>query len=281
VLKLKSLENHWAEILCGRSEFKLMGRAHDDFPELPDPKDLEFTDVDGAELIDLIQRTQFAVSPDEARINLNGVLLECDGDNATMVATDGHRLTKYTRAFAGPRLETGVIIPRKGMLEVRRLLERVTGDTAMAVGGGHLFVRADELLLSVKLTDVTFPPYREVIPGAHERRAYVDRQEFQSALRRAEVVAPEKTATVRLRLEAGVMELTADNPDLGVARQEIAVEYDSSELVAGFNARYLMDVLEVIETEEVQLDFQGELDPCVLRPRDGPDYLGVVMPMRI
>ncbi|MCA9713481.1 MAG: DNA polymerase III subunit beta, partial [Myxococcales bacterium] len=97
----------------------------------------------------------------------------------------------------------------------------------------------------------------------------------------AEVMAPEKTSTVRVKLDGSSLELTADNPDLGVAHQEIEVNYDGDPLVAGFNARYLIEVLEAMDTNQVYLEFQGELDPCVLRPVDGPAYLGVVMPMRI
>lgn len=281
ILRVKGLENHWAEITSGRSEFKLMGMPENDFPELPDPKGLKFTAVPGHALIDLIQKTQFSISTDEARVNLNGVLFECDGKRGTMVSTDGHRLTKFDCDFPGPKLQKGVVIPRKGVLEIRRVLDRIAGDVGLAVGEQHLFVQAEELMLSVKLTNVTFPPYKQVIPSAHQRRARGVRNDLVNALRRAEVMAPEKTATVRLQLDPGKLELTADNPDLGVAHQEVPIEYDGEPLVAGFNARYLLEVLEAVDTEAVELDFQDELDPCVLRPVDGPDYIGVVMPMRI
>jgi len=286
-ITIKGLDNHWAQILTGKSEFKLMGMPETDFPELPDPakakgaKAVKFTTIAGHVLSDLIQKTQFSVSTDEARVNLNGVLFESDGQTAVMVSTDGHRLTKYACAMNGPVLEKGIIIPRKGMLEIRRVLDRVQGEVELGVGEQHLFVRAGELALSVKLNNVAFPPYKQVIPTSHQRRVTVPREEFQGALRRAEVMAPEKTATVRLELSEGKLELTADNPDLGVAHQELGIDYDGESLVAGFNARYLMEVLEVIDGDEVALEFQGELDPCVVKPVDGPDFLGVVMPMRI
>jgi DNA polymerase-3 subunit beta len=232
-------------------------------------------------LSDLLVKTQFSVSTDEARVNLNGVLFECDGATATTVSTDGHRLTRYTCRFPGPKLDKGIIIPRKGMLEIRRLLDRVQGDVSLGIGEQHLFVKAEELAMSVKLNSVQFPPYKAVIPTNHQRRVVVTREELLSALRRAEVMAPEKTATVRLQLAKGKLELTADNPDLGVAHQELPVDYDGEALVAGFNARYLIEILEVIDGPEVALEFQGELDPCVIKPVDGPDLLGVVMPMRI
>jgi len=281
-LRIKGLENHWAQVIVGRSEFKLMGQAPADFPELPDPtKGVKFTRIPSHTLADLIQKTQFSVSTDEARVNLNGVLFESNGELGTMVSTDGHRLTKLSLPLAGPKLERGIIIPRKGMLEIKRVLERIDGEVGIAVDGQHLFVQADELTLSVKLNNVVFPPYEQVIPREHKRRVTALRDELIDALRRAEVMAPEKTATVRVQLAPGSLQLTADNPDLGVAHQEIEIEYQGEPLVAGFNARYLIEVLEVMDTKQVYMDFQGELDPCVLRPVDGPDYLGVVMPMRI
>jgi len=284
-IRIKGLDNQWAQILSGRSEFKLMGMPQGDFPELPEPmrnkKPLPFTHVAAHALADLIQKTQFSVSTDDARVNLAGVLFECDGELGTMVSTDGHRLTKFTTPLAGPKLDKGIVIPRKGMVEIKRVLDRSGGEVALAVGEQHLFVRAEDVQLSVKLNSVTFPPYRAVIPTSHTRYAVLGREEFLSALRRAEVMAPEKTATVRLQLSDDKLELTADNPDLGVAHQEIPLDYGAEPLTAGFNARYLIEVLDVIDTQDVRLEFQGELDPCVIKPVDGPEFLGVVMPMRI
>lgn len=281
-LRIKGLENHWAQLNVGRSEFKLMGQAPGDFPELPDPtRGVKFTQVSGHAFADLIQKTQFSVSTDEARVNLNGVLFESNGELGTMVSTDGHRLTKLSLPLPGPKLERGIIIPRKGMLEIKRVLDRLNGEVGLAVDGQHLFMQANELTLSVKLNNVVFPPYEQVIPREYKRRVTALRDELIDALRRAEVMAPEKTATVRVQLDKGSLQLTADNPDLGVAHQELEIEYAGDPLVAGFNARYLIEVLEAMDTKQVHMDFQGELDPCVLRPVDGPDYLGVVMPMRI
>ncbi|MGB1274430.1 MAG: DNA polymerase III subunit beta [Nannocystaceae bacterium] len=280
-ITIQGLDNHWARLAVGRSEFKLMGMAELDFPELPKTEGHAFTKIPSHQLIDLIQKTQFSVSTDEARVNLNGVLFESDGTYATMVSTDGHRLTKLTVPFAGPKLEKGIIIPRKGMIEIKRVLDRAEGDVELAVGPDHLFIKADRLTLSVKLNNVTFPPYQQVIPKEHKLEATALREELINALKTAAVMAPEKTATVRVQLEENNLKLTADNPDLGVAHQEVEVDFQGKGLTAGFNARYLIEVLEAISSAQVRLQFQGELDPCVIRPVDGLDYLGVVMPMRI
>ena len=285
-LAVTALENMWARIGVGRSEFKLMGQSPSDYPEVPTlPKGMAVAEVKADTIADLIEKTGFSVSADEARVNLSGVLLACDGKRATMVSTDGHRLTKLSLDMDGaPTFAHPIIIPRKGMLEIKRALDRIDGKIGIAVDGGVLYLRTADMVLSVKLSNVVFPPYEQVIPEQHDRLAVCDRAELLSVLTRAEVMAPEKTATVRLSITPGAvatMTITADNPDLGVASQVIDIEFTGDAIVAGFNAHYMIEVLSAMESERVRLEFQGELDPCVLRPVDGDDYLGVVMPMRI
>lgn len=264
-----------------------MGQSPVDFPDLPTlPKGQAMSAVDASALADLIDKTAFSISTDDARVNLNGVLLESDGKTATMVSTDGHRLTKLSLDLAGgPILSTPVIIPRKGIMEIKRVLDRIKGQVRIAVEGQHIYVQTETLTLAVRLNNVVFPPYAQVIPkqdlGGKTKRVTADRVELLDILRRAEVMAPEKTSTVRLQLAGQTLTITADNPDLGVAQQEIDVEYAGRNLVCGFNAHYMIEVIEACESTRVFLDFDGELDPCVIRPAEGQDYLGVVMPMRI
>jgi DNA polymerase-3 subunit beta len=284
-VKVKSLDNSWAQIRAGRSEFKLMGMPEGDFPELPDAGGVNFTEVPSHRVVDLIDKTLFSVSTDEARVNLNGALLESNGKTATMVSTDGHRLTKYSIPLEGPQLARGIIIPRKGMDEIRKVLNRVEGTCKLGISDSYLFIEADTSMLSVKLNAVTFPPWQQVVPKDFQRRAGIDREELVNALRQAAVIAPEKTATVKLQLDKGNLELHADNPELGAINLDLPVDYEGSSLTAGFNANYLLDALNAMGAERVYMDFQGELDPCVLRPAsdegEAPDFLAVVMPMRI
>jgi DNA polymerase-3 subunit beta len=284
-VKVKSLDNSWAQLRASRSEFKLMGMPEGDFPELPDASGVAFVEVPSHRLVDLIEKTLFSVSTDEARVNLNGALFESNGRTATMVSTDGHRLTKYCVPLEGPELKAGIIIPRKGMDEIRKVLNRVEGACKIGVADSYLFVDADSLMLSIKLNNVTFPPWQQVVPKDFQRRAGINREELVHALRQAAVIAPEKTATVKLQLEKGNLELHADNPELGAINLDLPVDYEGSSLTAGFNANYLLDALTAVDAERIYLDFQGELDPCVLRPAadegEAPDFLAVVMPMRI
>jgi DNA polymerase III subunit beta len=283
-LRITGLENHWLKVVTGRSEFKLMGQAAADFPDLPaaEPKAV-WTAVPAALIRDLIAKVEFSVSADEARVNLCCMLLESDGKTATAVTTDGHRLTKYSAAVALPKYERGILIPRRGLIELRKFVDKRPGEVEFTGSdpSGHLFVRTAQASLAIKLNNVVFPPYQQVIPKDAKRIAIADRADLISVLRRAQVMAPEKTATVRIDFAKGGLKLTADNPDLGTCVEEIDVDYKGEPMAAGYNATYLLEALEVMTTSKVRLGLDGELDPCVLRPVDGPDFLSVVMPMRI
>lgn len=279
---LKRNEQNWAEIRAGRAEFKLVGMADRDFPKLPSIGDAQLSKVEAKTLRDMIGKTIFSVSQDETRQHLAGVLFESDGKIARMVSTDGHRLSKVGRELpGGPKLAQGILIPRKGVAEIRRILENREGSCEIGVHQGHLVLRVDDVALSVKLGDGQFPPYDQVIPKENDRQVIVARDELLEALRRVSVLASDKTSGVKLTLEKGRLQIEADNPDLGNARERIDVAYKGGEVSVGFNARYFLDFLAEVEAAEVKIELAGELDPAVLRPADGGDYLGVIMPMRL
>ena len=288
-IRLRSLENHWIEITARRSSFKLMGQAPSEFPEIPAaPKDKDFVKVPAAAITSQILATVASISTDEARVNLNGLLWESNGKRSVAVSTDGHRLTKIGLDLAGgPKLERGVIIPRKGVTAIQALLARSKAtDVELGFGGNTawLYVRVGGQTLTIKLNNVVFPPYEQVIPTKVLREAVVDREELTVMLKRACVMAPEKTATVRLAITAKTktLDLTADNPDLGTVSDSVElVSYTGGDILAGYNAHYLIEALSVMLTKHVKLTMQGELDPLVLQPVDGPDFLAVVMPMRV
>jgi DNA polymerase-3 subunit beta len=289
-IRVRSLENHWIEITARRSSFKLMGQAPREFPEIPTaPRDKDFVKVPAAAITSQILATVASISMDEARVNLNGLLWESNGKRSVAVSTDGHRLTKIGLDLAGgPKLERGVIIPRKGVTAIQALLARTKpADVELGFGvggGGWMYVRVSGLTLTIKLSNVVFPPYEQVIPSTVKREAVVDREEITVMLRRACVMAPEKTATVRVAITAKTktLDLTADNPDLGTVSDSVElVSYTGGDIVAGYNAHYLLDALGVMLTKQVRMHMQNKLDPLVLQPVDGPDFLAVVMPMRV
>ena len=281
-LTLKRSENNYAEIKAGKVEYKVVGMADRDFPKLPNHREVKFGKVDAATLRDMVAKTFLSISTDETRYHLNGVLFESDGQVGRMVSTDGHRLSKIERPLdGGPQLKQGIIIPRKGLMELRRALENASGQVELGIQAGHIFVRVNEVALSVKLIDAQFPPYEQVIPKENDKVAICPRAATLDAMRRISIMSSDKTWGIKLSLGKGTLRIGSDNPDLGEAHEELDVSYDGAPLSIGFNAKYFIDLLAEMEGDEVKLELNGELDPGLVRPTDGKGYLGVIMPMRI
>ena len=290
-LMLRRTENNYAEIMAGKVNYKVVGLPDRDFPKLPSYREVTFHAVDAAVLRDLISKTFFSISTDETRSHLNGVLFECEGEGeqvtGRMVSTDGHRLSKCERALpGGPTLMPGVVIPRRGLMELRRALEGSSGPVEIGTHSGHLFMKSGATVLTVRLTDAQFPPYEQVIPREHQKEAAVSHSVLLDSLKRISLVASEKTWGVRFMLSRGLLRIESDNPDLGQGREELDVRYNGPDCNIGFNAKYIIELLSEIETPEVQLELNGELDPGLIRPLDekqgvGNQYLGVIMPMRL
>lgn len=281
-VRVRRTEQSWAEIRAGKVEFKVVGMSDRDYPKLPSIREAETTTIEPAVLRDMISKTIFSVSLDETRQHLAGVLFESDGTTARMVSTDGHRLSKISKALPnGPKLPGGILIPRKGIMEIRRAIETRDKPCEIGVHQGNFVLRADDVGISVKLIDGQFPPYEQVIPKDNERAFVVDRAAILDAFRRVSLMSSDKTSGVRIGLEKGKVRIESDNPDLGAAREEIEVAYKGNPVQIGFNARYFIDLLQEIETAEVRVELAGELDPGVVRPVDGSDYVGVIMPMRL
>jgi len=282
---VSTTESNWAVIKSGKVQYKLVGLSDRDFPRLPDYREVAMTSFSAATFTEMIRRTFFAISTDESKYHLSGALFECDGTKAKMVATDGHRLTKVERPVTqGPVLQSGVLIPRKGLGEIRRALETLGGDDdtiEIGIHGGNFFVRLGDVALSVKLIDAQFPPYEMVIPKDASKKIVVPRTAFLESLRRVSLLASDRVKAVRLSLEKGVLRILSDNPDLGEATEELDVEYDGQELTIGFNATYFTEFLAELDEDEVRLELSGDLDPAVLRSLKEPADLGVIMPMRI
>ena len=187
-ISVKRTDNHWAEIKSGKASYRIVGMPDRDFPRVPDHREATYATLESAVLREMIDRTLFSVCNDETRFHLNGVFFECDGAKGRMVSTDGHRLSKVERAIpGGPKLSAGVIIPKKGLLEIKKVLEQGP-SCKLAIKTPHLFVAQDDLALAIKLIDAQFPPYEQVIPKDHKRVITVDRQRLIDALRRAGVV---------------------------------------------------------------------------------------------
>jgi DNA polymerase-3 subunit beta len=279
-LSLRKAQNSYAEITAGKVNYSLVGMPDRDFPKIPDHREVELLTVPADTLRHMIDKTLFSVCSDETRFHLNGVFLESDGGTARMVSTDGHRLSKIERAMAGPALTAGVILPKKGVVEIKRALDAVAGNCEIAVKTPYFFLRADQVTLAVKLIDSQFPPYQAVIPTANERILEVGRALLADSLKRAQLMSSE-TRGVRLSLSAGSLKVSSENPDLGEVHEELEADYASESVTIGVNPKYMLELLGQIQSDKIRLELAGELDPVLVRPVNDPDHLGVIMPMRI
>ena len=279
-ITLKKADNHWAEIKSGKVTYRIVGMPDRDFPKVPDHREATYATVESAVLREMIERTLFSICNDETRFHLNGVFFESDGSKCRMVSTDGHRLSKVERTIPnGPKLSAGVIIPKKGLLEIKKVLEQ--GPNAkLAVKTPHVFLVQDDIAIAVKLIDAQFPPYEQVIPREHKKIITVDRLRLIDALRRAQLMSSE-TRGVKVAASKEGVTITSDNPDLGEVREELEAEYNAEPLAIGFNPKYVVELLTQMSSDQITIALGGELDPGLIKPLGSDDYLGVVMPMRI
>ena len=287
---LKRASNNYLEVKSGPSEFRIVGLPAEDFPALPRFEKLNFVDVDPKSLLDQIERTFFAASNDETRYNLNGVFFEPQGAVLRLVATDGHRLTVSERPLAGDfALKKGVILPKKGLQELRKLLTEAAESgqekpsSQLGFAENSAVFKRPGVILVMRLIEGLFPDYQQVIPKPGEKIIKVGRQRFLETLRRVSLLSSDKSHAVKLELSAGTLRVLSQNPDLGDAREDVPVEYAGEPLKIGFNSRYLTDVVAALKADDVQLELADDLSPVVLKGAGEADagYTAVVMPMRI
>jgi DNA polymerase-3 subunit beta len=285
-IQLEATPNSFLSLRCARAAFDLAGNAAEEYPALPALLPGETVSVAGLLLGQMIERTMYAASADETRYNLNGVFVEFipETQKLRMVATDGHRLAHVDRPLGIEltSLGRGVIIPRKGLAELKRLVDEDDSDEVeLGFEGSNALVRKRGVTLSMRLIEGEFPNYRQVIPKPGKHQIVMPAEPLIQALRRVIVIAAERSRAVKLELSAGTMRLSSNNPDLGEAREELDADYDGEELALAFNARYLLDALTYLGAKEVRLGFQDAVSPAQLTPADDPDSLAVVMPMRL
>jgi DNA polymerase-3 subunit beta len=285
-VQVEATPNSYVSLRCARAAFDLAGNAAEEYPTLPALSPGETVTVPGLLLGQMIERTMYAASTDETRYNLNGVFVEylLDSEKLRMVATDGHRLAYVDRPLGVgfQSLGRGVIIPRKGLAELKRLVdEEDVDEVELGFEGNSALVRKRGVTLSMRLIEGEFPNYRLVIPKPGKHQIVMPSEPLVQALRRVIVIAAERSRAVKLELGAGTLRLSSNNPDLGEAREELDVDYQGEELAVAFNARYLLDALTFLGTKEVRLGFQDAVSPAQVAPADDADSLAVVMPMRL
>jgi len=240
--------------------------------------------VSAAVLATMIDKTIFSVSPDEARYNLSGVFLEAhDAGKARMVATDGHRLSMIDRTVPGFAMEGGTIIPRKGLTELRKLLDQGgDAEVKLLLDGQLASLKRGPTEVSMRLVEGEFPDYRGVVPKQTKYHIKVGRDALQASIKRAAIFSNERYHGVKLGLAAGALTVSSTSPEMGEASETIDVDYRGDEFAVGFNASYLLQALAVIPAEsEIDLGLSDEASPGLLRTPSDTEFSYVVMPMRL
>jgi DNA polymerase-3 subunit beta len=278
---------------CEKSIFNIAGIISEEFPPLPKFSEEDFHSFPIRELKEMIERTAFAASTEESRYNLNGVFFKgLDIDNQPtirMVATDGHRLSLVDKTglkFAG--LEKGAIIPKKGLLEIRKLIgngghkeEEQEDLVHVSLSENNFVAKKDGMIVLTRLIEGEFPDYESVIPKENDIKISLPRDRFTACLKRISTMASEKGEGLLFQLQKGVMAVSSSSQDFGDAKEEIDVDYSGEDLSIGFNGRYLLDALAVMETEEILFELKDNATAGILRPVGEEWHLCLVMPMKL
>jgi DNA polymerase III subunit beta len=278
--------NNTMTISAGRSTYKLGCLPREDFPEMSATKAATSFTLPASTLRNLIDRTRFAMSTEETRYYLNGIYLHAADDAGDKVlravATDGHRLARFQVPIpAGAEAMPGVILPRKAVLELRRLLDEAGDDIRIDCSEKMVRFNFEHVTLTTKVIDGTFPDYERVIPQNNDKTLELDPKSFTRAVDRVATVAAEKTRAVKLSIKEKSMTLSANN-DNGSAVEEIEAQYSSgSPLEIGFNARYLLDVTQLLDGTNCRFLISDSASPAIVQDNDDPTSLYVLMPMRI
>ena len=286
-IQIRVEEGNWVKIQSGRSQFKLVGLPKDEYPALPDVAEEGMIVIEGETLRDMIKKTLYSVGENDARYVLNGLFVHMTqakgGLNIRMVGTDGHRLSMIDRVVDAKHKEESVIIPKKAMMELRRLLEEDAPKAELRLGfsKNHALFKRDGLVMVSKLIDGNYPNYLQVVPAKSTKNITVPKDAFTHAVKRVSILSKEKTNAVKLQLEKDRLILSTNNPEVGEATEELGVDYKGEAISIGFNSRYLMDVLMAMDRQTIALELSDSLSPCLITEEGDENYKCVVMPMRV
>lgn len=281
-IQLEEIKNNWIEITTTSASFRLAGLPGEDFPVVPEVSTDNLFELESDVLENMISKTIYCVSGDELRRNLSGIYFEkMEGNVLRLVATDGHRLSYVEKELENAVvLKDNVLVPRKAVSELRKLIKY--GENIKIGCEKNFFITmTDGIILYSRLIDADFPDYNQVVPDSTKSKITLNRDQFLSALKRVSIFSSEKTKSIKLSFSENSLLLSSVSPDVGEAKESLPIKFEDSKIDIGFNARYLIDILESVEEQDVNMEITDELSPTVVTPMDRKDYKCVVMPMRI
>jgi DNA polymerase-3 subunit beta len=276
-------------VAADRFDSRMQTLPREDFPSLPEAAGTSPAVLPRDAVKEMVAKTQFAITGEDTRFFLNGALLVLQNDSMSLVATDGHRLALITvpRDDKGAKVKPGeevkVILPKKTLLELGKLLSEGEGDIHYERGENHLFFEVGGRVLISRMIDGQFPAYERVIPKGNDKEIEFERDRLTNAVKRVALLSNERSRAVKFGIDKGKVEVASSSSEFGEAREELPVEYNGPALAISFNAQYVLDFLNVVETDVVSLSLKDEVSQAVMKPvgAKGYDYTYVIMPMRI
>lgn len=291
VIHIQKRENHWIHLKSGKSVFNLAGLDPDEYPSLPAWQQTPFSTVPTRVMKEMIEKTAFAASNEESRYHLNGILFiahKIGGKEfLRMVATDGHRLSLIDReGQVIPGIEKGVIVPKKGVMEIKRIMGDKGEEEEMEISfdNTHAFFKMGKSLMIVRLIEGEFPEYEQVIPKNNDKKVNIKKETLHRSLRRVSTMASERAEGIKLSLKKNIMELSSFHHDFGDAKEEVDIHYDGPSIEIGFNARYLIEALQSFDDDGILMELRDDGNPGILRSEttSTPSHqLSIIMPMKI
>jgi DNA polymerase-3 subunit beta len=277
-----TLSGQKMSIKAGRFRSTLSTLPAADFPAVDNSMVELSIEIEAKSLKRILDRTAFAMAQQDVRYFLNGMLIELGGSYVRTVATDGHRLAMSTLTLTSAMADSRqVILPRKGVLELQRLLQEVGGDVSISIGANHLRADSADYTLTSKLVDGRFPDYDRVIPKNGDKTIYADKVELRQALNRTAILSNEKFRGIRVNLSTGRLQLSANNPEQEEAEEAVSVDYTGDDLEVGFNVGYVQDVLGALDCEKVKITLHDANSSALLEDPDCDESIYVVMPMKL
>lgn len=281
-------ENDWVEIICGKVKFNIVGLPAEEFPNTSECNNDGMVEIEASVLRSMIEKTMSSICNDETKYNLNGIFIKIDqNDNIPIlkfVATDGHRLSIASRSInniTNEKLQSGVILPKKGIYELKKILDEGDGLTLFGFVDNCAYLKKGENTLVMRLVDGDFPDYSRVIPVSNDQIVKLNRENLSHAVKRMAILSSDKFKGIMLEIDSHQLKISSNNPELGDASEELDIIYEGLPFSVRFNAKYLLDVLSVCDTENIIMKFKNELSPSIVTPDNNGDFLSVIMPMRL
>lgn len=288
LIRFSTRDNDWVDISCGKAKFNIVGLSSDEFPSFPNIDTSGFISFDSITLSRMIEQTSYSICNDETKYNLNGILFNISDENnkklLRLVATDGHRLCVAEQVIENESLvvlDKGVIFPKKGIFELKRLCDEEIGEIKLGFIDNSAAIVKGNTTIVMRLVDGEFPDYKRVVPVGNDKEIIVNKDVFLHSLKRMAILSSEKFKGIKFEIFENSMEISSSNPEFGEASEELEVTYNGNKIITRFNARYIIDVLNIVTSDSVMLILKDEMSPAILKQVDSDNFLSVIMPMRL